>query len=180
MKKCYLSIIILLSLNVQAEHVFKYNPKVYQGSIVVDPYFTESDFIFKEYNPLPQTELESNLSNLNPLILNQTINFTQHGTATILQERTVKHIYTNTKINTDVVRQKSKEQQTITEPVTQNVIVTKINSLETENKSNCTEWTPATYTKFTDETVEQTQECDVQTVDNYSYSIMEILQNKKI
>ncbi len=171
MKKCYLSIIILLSLNVQAEHVFKANPKGYEGSLVVDPYFTESDFIFKEYNPLPWTELERNLSNLTPLILNQTTNFIQNGTATILQERTIQHVYTNTKINTDVVRQTSTEQQTITEPATQSVIVSKINIIETENKSNCTEWTPATDTKFTDEMVEQTQECDVQTVDTYSYSI---------
>ncbi len=171
MKKCYLSIIILLSLNVQAEHVFKTNPKSYQGSLVVDPYFTESDFIFKEYNPLPWTELERNLSNFTPLILNQTSDFIQNGTATILQERTIQHVYTNTKVNTDVVRQTSKEQQTIIEPTTQNVIVTKTNSIETENKSNCTEWTPATDTKFTDEMIEQTQECDVQTVDTYSYSI---------
>jgi len=114
MKKCYLSIIILLSLNVQAEHVLKANPKGYQGAIVVDPFFNESDFVFKEYNPLPWTELERSLSNLTPLILEQTTNFTQNGTATILQERTVQHIYTNTKINSDVVRQTSKEQQTIT------------------------------------------------------------------
>ncbi len=171
MKKCYLSIIILLSLNVQAEHVFKSNTKGYQGSLVVDPYFTESDFIFKEYNPLPWTELERSISNVNPLISNQTTNFIQNSTATILQERIVQHIYTNTKINTDVVRQTSTEQQTITEPATQSVIVSKINIIETENKSNCTEWTPATDTKFTDKMVEQTQECDVQTVDTYSYSI---------
>lgn len=52
MKKCYLSMIILISLNVQAEHVFKANPKNYQGSLVVDPYFSESDFVFKQNNPL--------------------------------------------------------------------------------------------------------------------------------
>ncbi len=171
MKKCYLSIIILLSLNVQAEHVFKTNPKSYQGSIVVDPYFTESDFIFKEYNPLPWTELERSLSNFTPLISNQTTNFIQNGTATILQERTVQHIYTNTKINSDVVRQTSKEQQTITEPATRTVVVSKTNSIETENKSNCTEWTPSADTKYTDEFIEQSQNCDVQINDTYSYIV---------
>lgn len=171
MKKRYLSIIILLSLNVQAEYVFKSNPKGYQGALVIDPLFSESDFVFKEYNPLPWIELERSSSNFTPLILNQTTNFIQNGTDTILQERTIKHIYTNTKINQDVVKELTKEQQTISEPSTRNVFVQKTNTLETENKSNCTEWTPLSDTKYTDENVEQTQECDVQTIDTYSYSI---------
>lgn len=171
MKKRYLSIIILLSLNVQAEYVFKSNPKGYQGALVIDPLFSESDFVFKEYNPLPWIELERSSSNFTPLISNQITNFIQNGTYTILQERTIQHIYTNTKINEDVVKEISKEEQTITEPSTRNVVVQKINTLETENKSNCTEWTPLADTKYTDEIIEQTQECDVQTIDTYSYSI---------
>ncbi len=171
MKKCYLSIIILLSFNIHAEHVIKANPKIYQGSLISDPFFSESDFVFKQDNALPWIELERSFSNFNPEITNQITNFIQNGTTYILQERDIQHIYTNTKNNQDVVKSTSKEQQTITEPFTRQVNVTKINSLETENKSNCTEWSPNSDTKYTDETLEQTQNCDVETTDTYAYIV---------